>query len=51
MKEKKTEVITFRTDKETKKILELIANEKDWTVAQTVHNIIKKYIEKSEEVT
>lgn len=40
---KKTEVITFRTDEETKKKLQEIANEKEWSIAQLVDKIYKEY--------
>lgn len=40
---KKTEVITFRTDEETKKKLQEIANEKEWSIAQLVDKICKEY--------
>lgn len=40
---KKTEVITFRTDPETKKKIEEIANQKEWSVAQVVDKICKQY--------
>ena len=40
---KKTEVITFRTDTETKENLTKIANDKDWSVAQVVDKICKQH--------
>lgn len=43
--DKKTEVITFRTDETTKQILEKESKKRDWTVAQIVNNICKSYIE------
>lgn len=43
MKEKKTAVITFRTEQWTKEALERIANTNKWSVAQTVNELCKKY--------
>lgn len=40
---KKTEVITFRTDAETKAKIEAIAKQKEWSVAQVVDKICKQY--------
>ena len=40
---KKTEVITFRTEKETKDLIERMAAEKEWSVAQVVDKICKEY--------
>lgn len=40
---KKTEVITFRTDSETKDLLNKIAKEKEWSIAQVVDKICKEY--------
>lgn len=40
---KKTEVITFRTDSETKEKLAQIAEERKWSVAQVVDEICKEY--------
>lgn len=40
---KKTEVITFRTDTETKNKIEKMAAEKEWSVAQVVDKICKEY--------
>lgn len=40
---KKTEVITFRTDADTKAKIEAIAKEKEWSIAQVVDKICKKY--------
>ena len=46
---KKTEVITFRTDSETKNQLAQIASEKDWSIAQVVDKICKEYFRNSNE--
>lgn len=46
---KKTEVITFRTDSETKEQLTKIANEKDWSIAQVVDKICKEYFKTNNE--
>lgn len=43
MKEKKTAVITFRTEEWTKEALERIASANKWSVAQTVNELCKKY--------
>lgn len=40
---KKTEVITFRTDTDTKDQLAKIATEKEWSIAQVVDKICKEY--------
>lgn len=45
---KKTEVITFRTDSETKEKLTKIAEEKKWSVAQVVDEICKEYFTSKE---
>lgn len=39
---KKTEVITIRTDIETKKALEKIAAKKEWSIAFTANKILEK---------
>lgn len=41
---KKTEFISFRTDPETKAILERLAAEKKWTVSFVVEEIIKDWL-------
>lgn len=43
---KKTEVITFRTDSETKRNLEKIAENNKWSVALVVDEICKEYFSK-----
>lgn len=45
---KKTEVITFRTDSETKKKIEEMAKEKEWSMAQVVDKICKEYFNTKE---
>lgn len=45
MKEdKKTKIVTFRTDEETKKMLDIIAEQNKWSVSQVVEQIIKNFI-------
>lgn len=44
MKEKKTAVITFRTEEWVKEILEKAAKENKWSVAQTVNELCKKFV-------
>ncbi len=41
--EKKTEVITFRTDESTLDKIKKMAKEKEWTTAKTVDKICKEY--------
>ena len=41
---KKTEYITYRTDKETKSILATIAAEKKWSISQLSEEIIKEWL-------
>lgn len=48
---KKTEVITFRTDSETKAAIEKMASEKEWSVAQVVDKICKEYFKDKNELT
>lgn len=43
-KTKKTEVITFRTTKDVKEKLELLAEEKDWSVSQLCERIVSNYV-------
>ena len=45
---KKTEVITFRTDSETKSKIEEMAEIKEWSVAQVVDKICKEYFNTKE---
>ena len=41
---KRTEYITYRTDKTTKSILEQIASEKKWSISQLSEEIIKEWL-------
>lgn len=41
---KKTQVITYRTDKETKAILLQIAAEKKWSISQLTEEIIQQWL-------
>lgn len=43
-KQKKNEIITFRTDSETKQMLEMIAERNKWSVSQVVEQLIKDFI-------
>ena len=42
---KRTEYITYRTDKTTKDILNKIAAEKKWSISQLSEEIIKEWLE------
>lgn len=44
---KKTELITYRTDAETKRALSVIAAEKKWSISQLTEEIIKEWLEKN----
>ena len=41
---KKSEFITFRTDRETKLVLEKIAAEKKWSISQLSEEIIQQWL-------
>ena len=41
---KKTESITYRTDKELKDVLQKIAAEKKWTISQLSEEIIREWL-------
>lgn len=41
---KKTELITYRTDSDTKRALTAIAAEKKWSVSQLTEEIIKEWL-------
>ena len=41
---KRTEYITYRTDKEIKNILAAIAAEKKWSISQLSEEIIKEWL-------
>lgn len=43
---KRTEVITFRTDTETKQNLAQMAEEREWSIAQVVEKICKEFFKK-----
>lgn len=45
MKPIKNIIVTFRTDDETKKILDKIAEEKEWSMSQLINKIIKEWIQ------
>ncbi len=42
---KKTEYITYRTDKEIKDILSAIAAEKKWSISQLSEEIIREWLQ------
>ena len=42
---KKTEAVTYRTDKATKNILLKIAAEKKWSISQLSEEIIKEWLQ------
>ena len=44
MELKKTESITYRTDKEIKSILTKIAAEKKWTISQLTEEIVREWL-------
>ena len=46
MKPKKDIIITFRTDEDTKKQIEKMAEEKEWSISQVVEKICKEYFKK-----
>ena len=48
MKPLKTNVITFRVDDETKKKIDQMAEEKEWSVSQVVEKICKNYFSEKE---
>ena len=43
-KMKKSEYITFRTDLETKELLETLAAQKKWTISFVVEEIVKDWL-------
>lgn len=49
MKPIKNEIITYRTDSETKKKLQEIADSKKWSLSQLTEIIIQEYLEKEKE--
>ena len=42
---KKTEPVTYRTDKKTKEVLTQIASEKKWSISQLSEEIIKEWLQ------
>ena len=42
---KKSEPVTYRTDKRTKEILSQIAAEKKWSISQLSEEIIKEWLQ------
>ena len=48
MNMKKTENISFRTNAETKKLLEAYATDKKWSLSQLVELIVREWAEKQE---
>ena len=42
---KKSEPVTYRTDKRTKEILSQIAAEKEWSISQLSEDIIKEWLQ------
>ena len=44
MELKKTESVTYRTDKEIKSILNQIAAEKKWTISQLTEEIVREWL-------
>ena len=49
MKEKKSVVITFRTDEKTKEKLDKMSEEREWSVSQVVEKICREYFTLKEE--
>ena len=46
---KKTEFISFRTDKETKKFLTNVAESKKWSVSLLVEDIVQQWMQQQKE--
>ena len=46
---KKTELISFRTDKETKDILAEIAASKKWSISLLVEEIVQQWLKEQKE--
>ena len=42
---KKSEPVTYRTDKKTKEVLSQIAEEKKWSISQLSEEIIKEWLQ------
>lgn len=49
-KDKMTEVLTFRTSKETKELLEYFAEEKDWSISQLIERTITKWVQEQKKI-
>lgn len=49
MKDKKTVVITFRTDEKTKEKLDQMAETREWSISQVVEKICKEHFLKQGE--
>ena len=49
MKEKRSIVITFRTDEKTKEKLDKMSQEREWSVSQVVEKICREYFTLKEE--
>lgn len=45
-KYKRNEVITFRLDSDLKNKIEIVANEKEWSISKTIEYICKKHFTK-----
>lgn len=43
--QKKTEFISYRTDRCTKEILEQIASERKWSISQLTEEIVKEWLQ------
>lgn len=46
-KAKKTEFISFRTDSQTKEVLEQLAEEKKWSISQLAEDIIQQWLKEN----
>ena len=47
--QKRTEFISYRTDKCTKEILEQIAAERKWSISQLTEEIVKEWLQNRRE--
>ena len=47
--QKRTEFISYRTDKCTKEILEQIATERKWSISQLTEEIVKEWLQERKE--
>lgn len=48
---KRTEFISYRTDKCTKEILEQIATERKWSISQLTEEIVKEWLRSRKETS